>query len=617
MVPAAETDQTDWYILRGREQSGPHPLSLLRNAATGGRLSEFDLVWKPGWDDWRDAGSVHGLFDPPEIAPEMPSGGPPPTPTDAPPVQAETSSASPAPVPAPPPPPSRPTPSSSNYLMRHWRGEHSLPMTFWVNAILVGGLAGGLIAKATDWFVDADESFQSYQVVIVLVANVALLLAVNAWQFVGIWRSASRHKSRGGWAPWAWAAKFIVVVEAVAATIVTGYFDVPRIAGNVRLALEDHDTGGHTFRLLRDGTELEFSGGITLGTARDFALFLEASPHVKVLHLHSGGGRMVDGHDIAEQVWKRGLETYVSVQCSSTCALIFLAGRKRWLGEHARLGFHQPHAVGATDEELRLGIQYEREYLASRGVPTDFAEKALSTPSSSIWFPTHDELMSANVITGLAEKGRFAESGESADLANVLLQVPIYASLKKAHPKLFEDFANAVLQERQDGDGTKEGLSSAAALFGDVVDHLLPHATDPLVLERTSIYLGYMDTLRSVDPESCAALGGGNDAQLKADLSKQFPELWERETAFRKSLIVSTDPDRPSPTESEVDPLLTQVLAKARERFGDDANLLSKDTLDPAEYRRFCEVTIGLYQEVMRLPPAKAADVMRYLYDEL
>jgi GYF domain 2 len=128
MAPAAENDQTDWYILRGREQSGPHPLSLLRDAATGGSLSEFDLVWKPGWDDWRDAGSVHGLFDPPEIAPEMPSGGPPPAPTDAPP-------AAPEPALAPPPVPGKPARANENYLVRHWRGELSLPMAYWVNGI--------------------------------------------------------------------------------------------------------------------------------------------------------------------------------------------------------------------------------------------------------------------------------------------------------------------------------------------------------------------------------------------------------------------------------------------------------------------------------------------------
>ena len=185
----------------------------------------------------------------------------------------------------------------------------------------------------------------------------------------------------------------------------------------------------------------------------------------------------------------------------------------------------------------------------------------------------------AHVISGVAEKGRFAESGELADLAEILLQVPIYASLKQADPKLFEVFLGAVLQERQDGDGAEEILSSAGEVFGEVIDRLLPHAPDPLGLEQTSINLGYMDKLKSVDPESCAALAGGNGAQLKTNLNKQFPKLSIRENAFRESLIVSTDPDRPVPTESEVEPHLTEVFTKIRERFGDDANLLSKDTL--------------------------------------
>jgi hypothetical protein len=149
-----------------------------------------------------------------------------------------------------------------------------------------------------------------------------------------------------------------------------------------------------------------------------------------------------------------------------------------------------------------------------------------------------------------------------------------------------------------------------------VIDRLLPHAPDPLVLERTSIYLGYMDELKSVDPESCAALAGGDGAQLKTDRNKQFPELSKRESAFRESLIVSTDPDRSVPSESQVEPHLTEVFTKLRERLGDDAELLGKDTLEAAEYGRFCEVTIGLYREITRLPSARAADLLRYLYDE-
>jgi len=61
---------------------------------------------------------------------------------------------------------------------------------------------------------------------------------------------------------------------------------------------------------------------------------------------------------------------------------------------------------------------------------------------------------------------------------------------------------------------------------------------------------------------------------------------------------------------------LTEVFTKIRDRFGDDANLLVKDTLESDEYRRFCEVTINLYREITRFHGPRAADLLRYLYNE-
>ncbi len=125
-----------------------------------------------------------------------------------------------------------------------------------------------------------------------------------------------------------------------------------------------------------------------------------------------------------------------------------------------------------------------------------------------------------------------------------------------------------------------------------------------------------MDRLKSIDPESCAALGEADGAELKADLNRQFPELSRREFALRQALIVSTDLDRPVPAESQIERHLTGVFTKMQEQFQDDANLLGKDTLEPSEYKRFCEVKVSLCQEIMRLPNVQAADVLRYLYSE-
>jgi hypothetical protein len=408
----------------------------------------------------------------------------------------------------------------------------------------------------------------------------------------------------------------MVILTAAVDIALFAVVSFPVISDGVRIALGYDQSSEYAFRLLRDGTELEFSGEIEIGTARAFAQALDAAPQVKVLHLNSNGGKLDEADRIAAKVARRKLVTYVSDECVSACTHIFLAGRERWIGDRGKLGFHRPYYSGLVDFD-RFGISsQEGKYLRSFGVPENFVAKVLSTPGSSMWYPSGEDLARAHVISGVAERGRFADSGELADLAEILLQVPTYASLKQADPKLFEVFMDAVLQERQDGDGAKEILSSAGELFGEVIDRLLPHAPDPLVLERTSIYLGYMDELKSVDPESCAALAGGNDAELKADLNKQFPELSKRENTFRQSLIVSTDPDRPVPTKSEVEPHLTEVFTNIRDRFGDDANLLGKDTLESDEYGRFCEVTIGLYREITRLPGPRAADLLRYLYNE-
>jgi len=159
-------------------------------------------------------------------------------------------------------------------------------------------------------------------------------------------------------------------------------------------------------------------------------------------------------------------------------------------------------------------------------------------------------------------------------------------------------------------------LIAAEKRFPEVVNLLLPHAPDRLVLEHTSVYVGFMDKLKSIDPESCAALAEVDGAELKVDLKRQFPELTRRELAFRQALVASTDPDRPIPTESQVEPHLSGALMKMHKQFGDDADLLGKDAYEPSEYKRLCEVLAGFYREIMRLPNPQAAQVLRYVYSE-
>jgi uncharacterized membrane protein YidH (DUF202 family) len=642
MISAAE-DPVDWYVSRERRQSGPYSREFIRDAARGGGLSRQDLVWRPGWAEWRDASSVDGLFDgmksgtaPPvtdAVAVAAPrtavAGSLPPPPAFAPPplaiapaprtilppiIVSPPPTVAPPPIVAPPPNIGEPAPAQSWYFVRHWRGELSLAMAYWASGILTR-----IVVGSTDVASDAvgeriDFSPAPYAAMLIAIA--VFELALTVWLFVGIWRSASRHKSRGGHVFWAWTAKLLVVAGVIAMTALYALETLPEISESVRTALKFDEDDAHTFRLVAGGTELEFSGPITVGTAKDFAEMLDGAPQVKVLHLSSPGGLVREAARIADKVAKRGLTTYVSRECSSACTDIFLAGRERFIGNRAKLGFHRASYGNSVSYKAYTLAREQRNHLLSLGIPADFAEKAVSRVGDSIWYPTHDELLRAHVISAVAEKGRFANSGISQDIAATLVQVPIYASLKKTAPEIFDAFVEAVALEHEGGARSDEILATAEGDFNEVIDRLLPHAPDRLVLERTSIYIGYMDRLKSIDPESCAALADVDGAELKTDLRRQYPDLGKRELAFREAIIISTDLDRPVPSASAVEPYLNGVFEKMLKRFGDDANLLGKDTVRPAQYKRYCEVIAAFYGEVTRLPATQAADVLRHLYSE-
>ena len=85
--------------------------------------------------------------------------------------------------------------------------------------------------------------------------------------------------------------------------------------------------------------------------------------------------------------------------CSSACAVAFLGGQRRVIGENARLGFH---AVGPHIWESEL-VDFEGQNRAIKslfeiqGIDADFTETVFATPSDSIWDPSFQELLDSTV----------------------------------------------------------------------------------------------------------------------------------------------------------------------------------------------------------------------------
>ncbi|HLB96045.1 MAG TPA: hypothetical protein VJK90_00215, partial [Acetobacteraceae bacterium] len=105
---------------------------------------------------------------------------------------------------AAPPPPTR----TRNYLLRHWRGECSLAISYWVNGWLavipiamVAVLAGVAMRESGQpWL---------YLAGLLLIWSVVILTVI--WQSVGTWRSATRTKLLRGRRFWPVAAQVMTV----------------------------------------------------------------------------------------------------------------------------------------------------------------------------------------------------------------------------------------------------------------------------------------------------------------------------------------------------------------------------------------------------------------------
>jgi hypothetical protein len=89
----------------------------------------------------------------------------------------------------------REQPRRANYFIRHWRGELSLGVSYWVNGTLLGIVLTALGGALTAAYDDGAFGWQS------LIASLVVWVVIYIWQVTGIFRSA--RKSSSAWAGFA------------------------------------------------------------------------------------------------------------------------------------------------------------------------------------------------------------------------------------------------------------------------------------------------------------------------------------------------------------------------------------------------------------------------------
>jgi len=108
-----------------------------------------------------------------------------------------------------------------NYLQRHWRGELSLAVSFWVNVFLLN-----VFGRTLETWLTQSPPIQHPQTAarVTLVYVIAALAVIFPWQVVGLWRACIRHIGQTGRTAWARTAQ-VLTGTGTGTGVRPGYID--------------------------------------------------------------------------------------------------------------------------------------------------------------------------------------------------------------------------------------------------------------------------------------------------------------------------------------------------------------------------------------------------------
>ncbi len=303
-----------------------------------------------------------------------------------------------------------------SYILKHWRGEHSLAMSFWLNVLLIN------ICCAVFYLVlvvfPIDNPVVKSQVAIILFF--VIIVIIYPWQSIGLWRSASRHAGEKKKRFWASTAKVLVVfgIFSLTGNVIDSW---PMYKDLYQTGFGKDEFGNYKVELTKNGELIHMKGALGSGIAKEVKQLVAKNPNVKGIILDSLGGRTYEARKLSKVILINSLDTYTFEGCDSACGTAFISGNKRYLAKGARLGFHQyellttsfaPYLDDSPEQKKALKI-YQR-----RGISQDFIDKIFKAKNDEMWYPTIEELLDAGVIHGVVNPSNLKQYQESNSLLN-------------------------------------------------------------------------------------------------------------------------------------------------------------------------------------------------------
>jgi hypothetical protein len=502
------------------------------------------------------------------------------------------------------------------YIRKHWRGELSLAVSFWINSFLLN-VAIMLL-----------NAFFSYSGIIenpVIAARVSLIYAgfalsiVYPWQIIGLWRSCNNHIEKSGKRFWPRTVQVLVVLGLI---LSLGKLETswPIYKDLFRMGFQKDEYGNYTLKLAKNNTLIHLQGALSFGVSKEVAKLLKKYPEVEGIILDSQGGRIYEGRTLAKLISTYGLDTYSLKGCYSAATIAFIAGKNRFLGIGANIALHRYRMdyknlepfMDAKEEQAKDLLIFQQQ-----GVKSEFLDKLFGASSDDLWYPTVDEMLDAGVIHGIVNPSDLlpVELGfTSKEIGEAFLDIPVYKTIKQYEPDIYRKIMAELDEQIKKGATQIELQNTVANSIELLAFTTLPRTSDEALIQLVQATVNELKKFKEINPILCMKMLHPQQYGV-LDFSKYYSDDEQKlmPEALNKIIIDAYEKNNPV-VDTEAAELLLGKLGLELGEYADYLELKRLQNKD--DYKRHCDAVIKLYELILKEEKTTAGNALRYMFSQ-
>ncbi|WP_316367554.1 hypothetical protein [Candidatus Thiodiazotropha sp. CDECU1] len=501
------------------------------------------------------------------------------------------------------------------YILKHWRGELSLAISFWINVFLIN--LGIRIFEV--WLTEATPIENPVVASQVTIAYVFTALAVvYPWQIIGLWRSANRHIEEMKKGFWPGAVKVLVILGLLG-TLVNMNVSWPVYKDLYQIGFGKDEYGDYQVELTDRGDLIHLKGGLGFGIAKEVKQLVSKNPSVKGIILDSIGGRIYEGRELSKIILINGLDTYTLKGCYSACGTAFISGNKRFLAKGANLAFHQ-YKVGTQSLDPYVDMPAEQEkdlrIYQRRGISQEFIDRIFIANKDDLWYPTIEEMLNAGVVHKVVNPSNLKSieygSVDRAGLEEALKELSAFQAIKKYEPDTYQKIINNMEAQMANGASMIEIQQGIGAYIQLLAVKALPITSDKALIMYARETINILATLEKKEPILCIKNlypEQYGSLEITKHLSKE--ELMPMMDALSYVIADSYVTNSPKTDTAAAEELMAHIIVQ----LGDDANYLDAQNLqNREEYSKGCKAIIHFYELILSNNTKIAGNGLRYAF---